>query len=238
MKNYLILLSLFALFIGCETAPPVETDLYIYLDFTEGQDYVQQFTEDLEAYKTLLHIDETGSSNFGKVKIFPLYDLSSARSKTVKLRKGKSEFETNKFLRQKEVDYFQTQLLASLTDINDTYTGKALNNSHLIYPICKGIKKLNKSDANRKIVLIYSDMLENSDIANFHSKKGNDKIWIKKIDKACDLEDVSDLEIFVVYPVDKKMDGKISKAATFWKYYFASKGADEETFHFDTGIDL
>jgi len=238
MKNYLILISFLALFIGCQTAPPVETDLYIYLDFTEGQDYTNQFNEDIEAYKELLHIEEAGSSNFGKVKIFPLYDLTSARSKTIKLKEGKSEFETNKFLRQKKVDQFQVKLLGALTEINDTYTGKALNKSHLIEPICKGIQKLNNSDANRKVVLIYSDMLENSNIANFHAKKGNDKIWTKKIDKACNPEDVSNLEIFVVYPVDKKTDEKISNAAKFWTDYFASKGADEETFHFETGIDL
>ena len=70
------------------------------------------------------------------------------------------------------------------------------------------------------------------------SKKGNNKVWIEQIDKACDPEDVSDLEIFVVYPVDKKTDDEISKAATFWTDYFVSKGADDETFHFDTGIDL
>lgn len=238
MKNYLILFCIFLLAIGCHTTPPTETELYIYLDFTEGQDYSQQFAEDLDTYGELLNLEEAGSPNFGKVKIFPLYDLASARSKTVKLKKGKSEFEANKFLRQKEVDKFKTQLLNSLTEINEKYTGTALNNSHLIAPICRGIKKLNKSKANRKVVLIYSDMLENSEIANFHTKKGLRTDWTHQIDAACDPEDVSDLAIYVVYPVDKKNDAKITHAANFWTNYFASKGADEDTFHFDTGIDL
>jgi len=238
MKNLMILMSLVLFTLGCNISPPTETELYIYLDFTEGQDYSQQITEDLDSYAELLQIGENGSPNFGKVKIFPLHDLSSARSKTVKLKAGKSEFEANKFIRQKEVDKFKTQLSTALMEINEKYTGTSLNNSHLIEPISKGMKKLNKSNADNKVVLIYSDMLENSSIANFHGKISNSKDWSTRIDAACDPEDVSDLEIFVVYPIDKKMDGKITKVAEFWTDYFASKGADDETFRFDTEIDL
>lgn len=234
----MIFMSLVLVTLGCNTTPPTETDLYIYLDFTEGQDYSHQLTEDLDSYAELLKVAENGSPNFGKVKIFPLYDLGSARGKTVKLKKGKSEFEANKFLRQKEVDKFKGELLTSLLEINEKYTGTALNNSHLIKPISKGMQKLNKSNADNKVVLIYSDMLENSPIANFHGKSSNTKDWQMRIDKACDPKDVSDLEIFVIYPVDKKNDGKITKAAEFWKDYFAAKGADDDTFRFETEIDL
>lgn len=238
MKNLIILISLFLFTFGCHTSSPIETELYIYLDFTEGQDYSKQITEDLDSYAELLQVGEIGSPNFGKVKIFPLYDLASARSKTIKLKKGKSEFEANQFLRQKEVDKFKTKLSTALMEINEMYTGKALKRSHLIEPICKGMQKLNKSNADNKVVLIYSDMLENSNIANFHGKNSNPKNWRKQIDTACGPEDVSDLNIFVVYPIDKKTDKKISKAEKFWTEYFASKGADDETFRFETEIDL
>ena len=67
----MILMSLVLLTLGCNTSPPVETDLYIYLDFTEGQDYIHQITEDLDNYGELLQVGENGSPNFGKVKIFP-----------------------------------------------------------------------------------------------------------------------------------------------------------------------
>lgn len=234
----MILMSLFIFTLGCNTSPPTETELYIYLDFTEGQDYSTQITQDLDNYAELLQVGENGSPNFGKVKIFPLYDLTSARSKVVKLKKGKSEFEANEFLRQKELDKFKNKLVASLMEMNATYTGTALNNSHLIEPICKGMQKLNKSSADKKVVLIYSDMLENSTVVNFHGKSKHRPDWAKRIDAVCAIEDVADLDIFVVYPIDKKMDGKITKAAEFWTDYFASKGADGDTFRFDTEIDL
>ena len=234
----MFLLALIVLGISCESAPPTETELYIYLDFTEGQDYGDRFTEDIEQYSELLNLTEEGSSNFGKVKIYPLYDVTSARSKTVKLKAGKGEFEKNVHLRKKDIEKFQTKLLQTLEKMNAEYTGKELDNSHIFEPMCKGIRKLNKSDADRKVILMYSDMLENSDIANFHSKKGSSKKWLEQFDAACDPEDVSDLEMFVVYPIDKKNDDKITKAADFWATYFAEKGIDEEAFHYDTGIDL
>ena len=102
MKKILFLLALIVLGIGCESTPPTETELYVYLDFTEGQDYGDRFAEDIEQYAELLNLGEEGSSNFGKVKIFPLYDVSSARSKTVKLKEGKGEFEKNVHLRKKD----------------------------------------------------------------------------------------------------------------------------------------
>lgn len=234
----MFLLALIVLGVSCESPPPSETELYVYLDFTEGQDYGDRFAEDIEQYAELLNLKEEGSSNFGKVKIFPLYDVSSARSKTVKLKEGKGEFEKNVFLRKKDIDKFKTQLLQTLEEMNAQYTGKELDNSHIFEPMCKGIRKLNKSDADHKVILMYSDMLENSDIANFHSLKGGSKKWLERFDAACDPEDVSDLELFVVYPVDKKNDTKITKAADFWANYFAEKGMDDEAFHYDTGIDL
>ena len=39
MKKLLFLLALIVLGISCESPPPTETELYVYLDFTEGQDY-------------------------------------------------------------------------------------------------------------------------------------------------------------------------------------------------------
>ena len=237
MKKTLLILSLFLMF-GCQTKPPTETEIYIYLDFTEGQDYSNRFEEDATAYLELMGLFDEGSPDFGKIKVYPLYDVGSARGKTVKLKEGKSEFEGNKFLRKKEVEKFQSQLIGFLKEMNAAYTGKSLNRSHIFAPICKGINKLNDADADRKIMLIYSDMLENSDLANFHAKNQSVEKWATAFDEACEIEDVSDLEFYIVHPVDKNNDSKIQVAADFWQNYLMDKGLDEDGFHFDTGIDL
>ncbi len=235
-KLSLFLCILFVL--SCSTTPPVKTDLYLYFDYTEGQDYRTRIVEDAEAYLELLGISEMGSPNYGTVRMYPLYDVSSARSKSVKLKAGKSEMEGNKYIRDKEIDKFKTKLLDLLETLNEENSGKSLDNSHIYLPICKGIKKLNKSDASRKVMVIYSDMLENSDLANFHSKNRDFEKWSLNFEEACDCEDTSELEIFVVYPVDKNNDSKIQVASEFWSEYLMSKGLDEDGFHFEPSIDL
>lgn len=225
-------------FLSCSQTPPVKTDLYLYFDYTEGQDYSGRITEDAESYIELLGISEMGSPNYGTVRMYPLYDVSSARSKSVKLKPGKGEMEGNKYIRDKEVGKFKTKLLESLESLNSENMGKSLDNSHIYMPICKGIKKLNKSDAGRKVMVIYSDMLENSDLANFHSKKRDFDKWKVNFDEACDCEDTADLEIYVVYPVDKNNDSKIQTASEFWSDFLMGKGLDEDAFHFETTIDL
>jgi len=235
MKNTLLILVLLFTF-GCSTTPPTETEVYLYLDFTEGQDYSKRIEEDALAYLELMKVSDKSSPNFGKIKVYPLYDVGSARGKTIKLKEGKSELEGNKYLRTKEVEKFEGKLMDFLKEVNAEYTGKSLKESHIFEPICKGIKKLNDSDADRKVVLIYSDMLENSDLANFHSKNPNFEKWTAAFDGACDLEDVSDLEFYIIHPVDKKNDAKIQQAGNFWMDYLLKKGLDEEAFVFDTGL--
>lgn len=237
MKKIALFFSLLFI-LSCSNTPPTKTDLYLYFDYTEGQDYASRIEEDAATYLELLEISELGSPNYGTVRMYPLYDVSSAKSKSAKLKAGKSEMEGNKYIRDKEIDKFKTKLLELLETLNEENKGKSLDNSHIYLPICKGIKKLNKSDANRKVMVIYSDMLENSDLANFHSKKRDFEKWKINFEAACDCEDTSDLEIFVVYPVDKNNDSKIQVAAEFWSEYLMDKGMDEDGFHFETTIDI
>lgn len=238
MKKIIFMLLVLLTVAACKEESAISTDLYIYLDFTEGEDYSEHLEADIDKYIGLLDADGENSRNYGTIKVYPLHDVSAGMSKTVKLKEGKSSFEGNKFLRKKEVEEFKTKLLDKMVEVNSSYTGKELNNSYIFTPLCKGVKKLNKSDANRKVILVYSDMLENSDIANFHSKSMKYESLKASFDKACGIDDASDIEFYIVHPVDKKNDHKIQKAADLWTKYLIEKGVDEDAFHFDTSIDI
>jgi len=167
-----------------------------------------------------------------------LHDVASSMSKTVKVKEGKPEFESNRYIRNKELTAFKTKLVSKMTEINENYTKKDLKSSHIFTPICKGVKKLSKSEADRKVVLIYSDMLENSELANFHSGKIKYESLKSNFDKACGIEDMADYEVYIVHPVDKNNDTKIRKAEELWGKYLQDKGLDSDNFHFDTSIEL
>lgn len=238
MKKILFSMLLLLVAFSCTEEKPIKTDLYIYLDFTEGQDYSEQIQLDIDKYPTLMNVTENQERNFGSIKIYPLHNVSSGVSKTVKLKEGKSQFEGNKFLRSKEINEFKEKLKQKLKDTNDELVGKELERSHIFTPLSKGIKKLNKSDADKKVILIYSDMPENSELANFHSKNITFERMQSNFNKACGFDDCSDISFYVVHPVDKNNDAKIQKAADFWSKYLTEKGLDEDNFSFDTGIDF
>lgn len=239
MKKIMLFLGIVLMMLSCADNEKVtNTDLYIYLDYTEGQDYTEQLDDDVDKYLTLMNITEKSDRGSGKVRLFPLHDVSSSVSKSVKLKEGLSKMEGNKYIRKKELDEFKAKLMKKAEDINTTYTGKPLKHSHIFNPLCKGIKKMSHSNADRKVIVIYSDMLENSDLANFHSKKLSYDQLKTQFDSACDLDDVSDVEIYIVHPVDKHNDKKIRMAENFWSKYLIEKGLDSEMWHFETGIDI
>lgn len=238
MKNIIFVLSILLL-MGCgDNEPVTNTELFIYLDYTEGQDYSDLLENDVEKYLTMMNISEESDRSFGKVRIYPLHDIASSVSKTVKLKKGKSKLEGNRYIRQKELDEFKTQLVNKTTEINSSFTGKALNSSHIFNPLCKGIHKINNSNADRKVIVIYSDMLENSELANFHSSKLKYENLKSNFDSSCEFEDLSDCEVYIIHPIDKRNDVKIRTAENFWSKYMMEKGLDSDMWHFDTSIDI
>lgn len=236
-KNLMLLFCLLFL-IGCsENETPIQkTDLYVYLDYTEGQNY-HSVEADLDNYLKIMHVTDEEPSNYGTIKLFPLYDIGSTPSSTVKLNKGKSKMESNRYLRQQEVDKFKTKVMEKVEAMNAQYSNKHLKKSHIVQPLFKGFAKIEKSKADRKVVLIYSDMLENSKIANFHKGIKTDKL-MATLQQYWTTEDLSDLEVYIVHPIDKGNDQKIQTSGDFWKSFLTNKGLDEDLFHFDTGIEV
>lgn len=166
MKNIILLFPLLFL-LCCTQEKTTNTDLYLYFDYTEGQNYEQIMQQDVEKYLQLMSISEH-SRNYGTLKAYPLHDVSASVNHSVKIKEGKSQLEGNRYVRKKEVDQFKEKLHTKLAALNQSFQDTPLENSHIYSPICKGFNKMQNSDADQKIVIIYSDMLENSDVANLH----------------------------------------------------------------------
>jgi len=220
----------------CQEPSPSHTDLYLYLDYTEGQQY-EFGEEEVSQFLQLMNIREGTSRNAGVLRIYPLYDLASSRNARIQMKKGKSKLESNKFVSEKELKKFSQKVRSKIEDMNAEYGGEELKHSYIFQPLQKGFKKLSNSTADHKIVLIYSDMLENSQVANFHTAKLDKSALLNRLEQASSIEDLSEFEIYIVYPVDQKNDAKIQKRLSIWEQYFVNKGLDSDQFHADTGID-
>ena len=237
MKNIFFLILILTSF-SCQEPPATNTEMYIYLDYSEGQDYSEQVHKDLDKYLELMNVSTEQNRNFGKIKIYPIHDIGTTESKTIKLKEGKSKMEGNRFVRNKEIEKFKTKFVEGFNLINSNFAGEALSNSQIFRPISKGVKKLNKSNADRKVVIIYSDMLENSDLVNLHNAKVDYEALKDKFNDTKTIDDVSECEFYIVHPLDKKNDAKIRNAGALWVKYLTEKGLDEDNYHFDTSIDI
>lgn len=235
MKKIMLLFILTS-FWACQEPAPSHTDLYLYLDYTEGQQY-EFGEEEVNQFLQLMNIQDGTSRNAGVLRIYPLYDLASSRNVRIPIKEGKSKLESNKFVREKELKKFSEKVKSKVEEMNAAYGGEELKHSYIFQPLEKGFKKLTNSSADHKVVLIYSDMLENSQVANFHTAKLDEGALLKRLEQASNLEDLSEFEVYIVYPVDQKNDAKIQKRLAVWEQYFVNKGLDSEQFHADTGID-
>lgn len=236
MKNTIWLFA-FIFLCSCTQEKVVNTDLYLYFDYTEGQNYEQLMQQDIEKYLQLMDVSEH-SRNYGTIKIYPLHDVSASVNQSIKIKEGKSQLEGNRYVRKKEVDQFREKLSSKLMTMNDSFKETPLKNSHIYSPTCKGFKKLQNSDADHKIVIVYSDMLENSEIANLHHSNVNFEKLQTALDNSCNCGDLFDIQLYVVHPVNKQHDQLIRQSASLWQQYFYAKGLDEDNFHFDTSIDI
>lgn len=236
MKKIIWILPLFFL-LSCQQEKVLNTDLYIYFDYTEGQSYEQVMQQDVSKYLQLMTISEH-SPNFGTIRLYPLHDVSASVTQSVKIKEGKSKLEGNRYVRKKEVDQFTEKLNTKLLNLNQQFQGTPLKHSYIYTPICKGLKKMQNADSDNKIIIIYSDMLENSEVANLHRNNVNFKDLQSALTEHCDCGDLMDIQLYVVHPVNKKNDHLIRQSAGLWQQYFFGKGLDEDNFHFDTSIDI
>lgn len=238
MKKLFVMLIPFIFILACSSPPATKTDMIVYLDYTEGQAYSDQITNNADKLLQLMQIESIDSRNYGKVRIIPIHDIASASGTSVNLKEGKSQFEGNKYIRKKELEDFKSKLIGAVEGFDTQYQGKSLEGSHIFQPFCKGVKKMDRSDAGNKIIVIYSDMLENSELANFHARNVKLDGMADRFSEACTLSDLSELEVYIVHPVNKSNDTKIRKASDFWQEYLVSKGLDADYYHFETSIDL
>jgi hypothetical protein len=185
----------------------------------------------------------SGGYSGGEVKIFTINDLSDSPSKTVTLRRGvDGALGQNPLDRLDEIKAFEAEFNKALDTILDN-TNWDRNQSKIYQNICREINKLSNSPSNnKKVMIIFSDMLENSELFSFYRDKeienlskniGN--LVEKKLDKECPLPNLEGIKIFVVTSRKPETDTLINKAEIFWKELFRRKNGAAS---FDSELDI
>ena len=139
----------------------------------------------------------------------------------------------NEFDRSKKVKNFYAQITQILATVEKESTGK--NNSSVYIPIANELKRLSQGPAQKRILLVYSDLMENTDSLSFYNKtkfsliKSNPDVIQKYLTAQAPLQKLDGIKIYLIYqPSNTGTDEEYKIVSGFYKKLFESKGATVE----------
>ena len=144
-----------------------------------------------------------------------------------------NEWLSNKFQRAVKVKKFYAEINKTISNTNAEAVGK--DNSAVYFPIAKELNRLSQRKATTRILLIYSDLMENTDMLSFYNKWTFDQLKTKPeaieqyFDTQMKLDNLNGIKIYLIYqPINTRQDEDYKLASGFYKKLFESKGATVE----------
>ena len=132
--------------------------------------------------------------------------------------------------RDKEIKNFKNEVLQIVTAAGNDIVGK--NNSSVFLPIANALNELARSKAQRRVLLIYSDLMENTMDISFYTKKQfqllttNPDSIKKQFEHLQTLQNLNGIEVnFIYQPTDSQNDKVFAIVSAFYKKLFEDKGA-------------
>lgn len=250
MNRFKVIFSLIILtflFASCEEEKTQLTAISVLVDVTDEQFKDDQFiAENLPKFMSLMKLDKnTGGFSGGEIKVSLINEVSDSKSRTVKITPGETGMMgENPLNRKDEVNRFYNELNESVAKVLKAARW-GTNESKIYQKVSRECIKLNRIEADRKYLIIYSDMLENSKLFSFY---GTD--WKRKIEamandpektlatltkKGPALPDLSEFEIYIVATRTSGNDEKINQSEQFWTALFEYQGA---TVIFASGLEI
>jgi hypothetical protein len=140
---------------------------------------------------------------------------------------------TNSFKRRDKVKKFYSEISKVISDASQEKIGK--DNSSIYFSIAKELNKLSQSSSDKKIMLVYSDLIENTEQMSFYDPKIFDLLdkntdQIKEyFESQMELKNLNGIKIYLIYQPLNMMDDVVHKWVTkLYKTILESKGATVE----------
>lgn len=208
----------------CKNEPPSLTAVTVLSDVSEPEFaakhalYTNRFA--------LLHFFVVDTmfpgSNGGSLRLARLNDLSESPAYTITFPAGQGALLDNPKVRREAGQKFAADLtVATDTFLQKNYTGT--KESKIYQGICRELQHLVASAADRRILIIFSDLLENSALFSFYGQ--GPKPFLKDpiafadsvLQEACPLPDCSQVDIYLVTFRTTENDELVNQAEKFWK---------------------
>jgi len=144
-----------------------------------------------------------------------------------------NEWLSNQFQRAEKVKKFTTEITNIISNTASETIGK--DNSAVYFPIAKELNRLNQSKATTKVLLIYSDLMENTDELSFYNKwtfeqlKTNPDAIQQYFESQMKMENLNGIKVYLIYQsTNTKKDEDYKVVSGFYKNWLESKGATVE----------
>ena len=247
LKYSIIALLLVLIFSSCKKQEVQYTQVCVLIDVTDEKFRDDNFVnENLPKFLKLMKLDqESDGFSGGEIKLSLINEVSDSKSKTIKIATAETGMlGENPLNRRDEVQRFSTELKESFTTIleNADWGTEA---SKIYQKVSRELLKMKRNEADRKYLIIYSDMLENSKLFSFYGSN-----WKQQIEKLAEdpeltlgqlakngpaLPDLSEFEIFVVVTRNSENDEKINLSEQLWTSILEQQGA---TISFNSTLEL
>lgn len=164
--------------------------------------------------------------------VFFFSDLSDVGYNKVKGAKlePRNEWLSNEMEREKEIVKFKDEISHIIKNAEKDSVGKT--NTSVYFPVIKELTRLSRSNSSKRIMLIYSDLLENTEQMSFYDKqkiellKTNPDSITKYFQSMYPLPRLDGIEIYLIYqPVDIREDEQYRLLSGYYKKLFESSGA-------------
>lgn len=144
--------------------------------------------------------------------------------------KPTTSFSINELDRPKEVAEFGGKVKNAFNSLKEESQEKS--HSSVYAPIARELQRLSESKANKRVLVIFSDLMENTDTLNFYvpetlaKLKSNSASIQNILEEQVPLPNLVGIEVYIIFePQDygENLDFRI--ASEFYKSLFKSKGA-------------
>lgn len=151
---FLILLGTVVILIANNAATaPITTEASVMRDITEKHAVQPETTAILDRFGLAAH-----PFNGAILHSTVLTDVSYNQTLHAKLDPA-SEWLTNEFDRQRDIQRFNAKAVGILTESQKDTTGK--RHSAVYAPIARELNRLSKSKSEKRVLIVYSDLMEN-----------------------------------------------------------------------------
>lgn len=220
----ILLISIAVLITACQTTKTTTTESVVLMDITDKSLVSPKADEIVKLYDF-----DKSKWNGGVFRFSDISQVSINPTQEASINAG-NQWLSNEFQRKDEIKLFENSIADIITKAEQGTTSQ--NKSSVYLPIANELNLLSQNKSEKRILIIYSDLFENTESLSFYRKKDFEKLKTKpeqiqkSLEEQASINSLSGIEIYFIYqPGDSKSDVNFQIVSGFYKKLLEDKGA-------------